>query len=196
MVEALAAWGVLPRGESGHRLGELLRRWRRYVRDADVALVRLVVEWRDRGDEPALDFVTALDELGLGRALATPARADDAIELAKMRRSLREGELVGLTVGGLAERARALGRVYITTMTSSKGLEFDVVVMVGIEEGKIPFFRTDEGRLEEDRRKFYVSLTRARHAVHIFYSGWFVWPTSGRVNRDGPSRFLRELGLA
>jgi hypothetical protein len=41
-----------------------------------------------------------------------------------------------------------------------------------------------------------VSLTRARHAVHIFYSGWFEWKASGRINNDGPSRFLRELGLA
>lgn len=195
LVEALAAWAVLPRGQSGHLLGRLLRRWRLFVRDANVPLVRLLVESRDRGEEPALEFVRALDELGLKRALTTPARADDSIEMAKLRRSLREGDLAGLTLGGLAERARALGRVYVTTMTASKGLEFDVVVMVGVEEGKIPFFRSTGERLDEDRRKFYVSLTRARHAVHIFYSGWFVWETSGRLNRDGPSRFLRDLGL-
>jgi hypothetical protein len=41
-----------------------------------------------------------------------------------------------------------------------------------------------------------VSLTRARHAVHIFYSGWFGWRPGAPVNADGPSRFLRELGLA
>jgi len=54
-----------------------------------------------------------------------------------------------------------------------QGLEFDVVVMVGIEDGKIPFFNSKGAALDEDRRKFYVSLTRARHAVHVFYSGWF-----------------------
>jgi DNA helicase-2/ATP-dependent DNA helicase PcrA len=195
LVEALAAWAVLPRGQSGHRLGMLLRRWRLFVRDADVALVRLLLDLREQAEEPALDFLAALDELGLKRSLATPARADDSIEMAKLRRSLTGGKLAGWTLGDLAERARALGRVYVTTMTSSKGLEFDVVVMVGIEEGKIPFFRSEGERLEEDRRKFYVSLTRARHAVHIFYSGWFVWERSGRVNRDGPSRFLSEIGL-
>jgi hypothetical protein len=41
MIEGLAAWAILPRGQSGHRLGQLLRRWRVLVRDADVALVRL-----------------------------------------------------------------------------------------------------------------------------------------------------------
>lgn len=196
MVEALAAWAILPRGESGHRLGELLRRWRVFVRDADVALVRLLVESRELGEQPASAFLDALDALGLKRALHKPSRADDAIEIAKLRRSLAEGKMAGSTLAELAERARALGRVYVTTMTSSKGLEFDVVVMVGIEEGKIPFFRSKGAQLEEDRRKFYVSLTRARHAVHIFYSGWFRWRPESPVNAEGPSRFLLELGLA
>jgi DNA helicase II / ATP-dependent DNA helicase PcrA len=196
LIEGLAAWAILPRGQSGHRLGQLLRRWRLFVRDADVPLVRLLVEARDLGDEPATAFLEALDDLGLKRAVATASRADDAIEVAKMRRSLTSGKLTGLTLAGLAERSRALGRVYVTTMTASKGLEFDVIVMLGIEDGKIPFFSSKDAELEEDRRKFYVSLTRARHAVHIFYSGWFQWKPGGRVNDDGPSRFLRELGLA
>jgi len=196
MVEALAAWAILPRGQSGHRLGELLRRWRVFVHNADVTLVRLLGKSRDLGERPASEFVDALERLGLQAALGNPSRADDAIEMAKMRQSLRGGKLAGLTLGELAERARALGRVYVTTMSSSKGLEFDVVVMVGTEDGKLPFFNSKGSALDEDRRKFYVSLTRARHAVHIFYSGWFRWKTNGPINDKGPSRFLRELGLA
>jgi len=196
MIEGLAAWAILPRGQSGHRLGQLLRRWRGFVRDSDVALVRLLVDAPGNGEQSAAAFLDSLDELGLKRALATPSRADDAIETAKMRRSLTTGKLATLTLEGLAERARALGRVYVTTMTASKGLEFDVIIMLGVEHGKIPFFSSTGAELAEDRRKFYVSLTRARHAVHIFYSGWFRWKAGGRVNNDGPSQFLRELGLA
>jgi DNA helicase-2/ATP-dependent DNA helicase PcrA len=196
MIEGLAAWAILPRGQSGHRLGQPLRRWRVFVRDADVALVRLLIEGRKKGGEPATAFLEALDDLGLRLALGRPSRADDAIEVAKMRRSLTAGKLANLTLAGLAERARALGRVYVTTMTASKGLEFDVIVMLGVEDGKIPFFSSRCAELEEDRRRFYVSLSRARHAIHIFYSGWFQWKPGGRINDDGPSRFLRELGLA
>lgn len=195
MVEALAAWAVLPHGQSGHRLGDLLRRWRAYVPKVDVLLVQLLTDWRELGEQPAVAFLDQLRELGLGRALTNPARADDAIEVAKMRRSLTEGKLADLTLSGLAERARALNRVHVTTMSSSKGLEFDVVMMVGMEDGKIPFWNATASEIEEDRRKFYVSLTRARESVHIFFSGWFQWRPGGRVNEEGPSRFVLELGL-
>jgi hypothetical protein len=117
---ALVRW-LTPRFHRGHRLGELLRRWRVFVRDADVDLVRLLVESRELGEQAASEFLDALDDLGLKRALPNPSRADDAIESAKMRRSLSDGKLAGLTLGEFAERARARGRVYVTTMSPSKG---------------------------------------------------------------------------
>jgi DNA helicase-2/ATP-dependent DNA helicase PcrA len=196
MIEGLAAWTVLPRGQSGHRLGDLLRRWRALVPGSEVALVRLLVESRQLGDQPAIAFVERLDDLGLKGALTRPSHADDAAEVAKMRRSLTHGKLSRLTLAALAEQTRALDRVYVTTMTSSKGLEFDVVLMLGLEEGKLPFFSATQPEVEEDRRKFYVSISRARRAVHIFYSGWFRWRPEGPINSEGPSRFVRELGLA
>lgn len=190
LIEALASWAVLPRGKSGYRLGALLRSWRKYVRDADVALVSHLLDAGQTADDLASAFIEGLDELGFGEALAKSSRVDDRIQIERMRRSLNV-----MSLAELADQARALGRTYITTMTASKGLEFDVVLMLGVEDGKIPFAFSTGAELEEDRRKFYVSLTRARHSVRILYSGWFRWP-SGSVNRDGPSRFLLELGLA
>jgi DNA helicase II / ATP-dependent DNA helicase PcrA len=81
-------------------------------------------------------------------------------------------------------------------MTSSKGREFDAVLVLGVDEGKIPHYysRSNAALLQEDRRKFYVSLTRARHECHFFYSGFTETPW-GAINRDGPSRFLSEIEL-
>ena len=80
-------------------------------------------------------------------------------------------------------------------MTSSKGLEFDVVLILGMDENAVPHFgsKNDPEQLQEERRKFYVSITRARDEVKIFYSGFTVWP-SGDPNFGGPSRFLSEIG--
>jgi DNA helicase-2/ATP-dependent DNA helicase PcrA len=51
----------------------------------------------------------------------------------------------------------------------------------------------DQEKLDEDRRKFYVSLTRARDQVHIFHPGFD--DRYGRMRSNGPSRFLRLLDL-
>ena len=81
------------------------------------------------------------------------------------------------------------------TTTSGKGLEFDIVLLLGADEGKMPHFSSpgDQEKLDEDRRKFYVSMTRAREQVHIFYPG--LDDRYGRMRPNGPSRFLRQLGL-
>jgi DNA helicase-2/ATP-dependent DNA helicase PcrA len=197
-VEALAAWTVLAPGTSGQKLGDLLRRWRALSGTREIgpaaALVRTVLEFRSRGREPALSFVSALNGLGLGAALRRRARGEEANALADMMKALDVGGLRERSLGELAERARAIGRVYVTTMSSSKGLEFDLVLMLGLEEGRIPFWASKGPQLAEERRKFYVSLTRARRAVHLFYSGWHA--TQYGPRHDGPSRFLTAIGLA
>jgi DNA helicase-2/ATP-dependent DNA helicase PcrA len=96
---------------------------------------------------------------------------------------------------------RAVGRAYITTM-SSKALEFDLALMLGLEEGRLPFWRSTGPQLAEDRRKFYVSLTRAREAAHLFHSGWYETRFGPRRNggtkaglRQRPSIPLRSTRL-
>jgi len=112
-----------------------------------------------------------------------------------MTRALATGELASASLTDLAERAKNVDRVEVTTTSSAKGLEFDVVLLLGADEGKMPHFSSvaDRAKLDEDRRKFYVSLTRARDEVHIFYSGFD--DRYGRIRPNGPSRFLRLLGL-
>jgi DNA helicase-2/ATP-dependent DNA helicase PcrA len=200
-VEGCAAWAVHAHEVSGYRLATLLGQWRsilgaRWERQADTPLTTLLLGYADKGTVPAHQLLKSLLDLGLERALAHPALADDAGEITRMQQALNAGPLSQLTVLGLADRARRADRVEVTTMTSSKGLEFDVVLIVGMEDNAVPHFgaRNDPEQLQEERRKFYVSITRAREEVRIYYSGFTLWP-SGDRNNCGPSRFLRQIGM-
>jgi hypothetical protein len=95
----------------------------------------------------------------------------------------------------LAERAKNVDRVEVTTTSSRKGLEFDVALLLAADEGTMPHFSSvgDQVKLDEDRRKFYASLIRARDEVHIFYSGFD--DRYGRIRPNSPSRSLGLLGL-
>ncbi|MDA3646635.1 ATP-dependent helicase [Saccharopolyspora indica] len=200
-VEACAAWSTLDRERSNYRLADLLGQWRNLVgpmwtREQDVALAELLMSLDSGEQMTAHDLLERLLELGLARGLQRPSMSDEALILAEMKKSLTEGALVGLTIKGLAERARKVDRVEVTTMTSSKGLEFDVVLIVGLDDKGIPHFKSiyNPAELAEDRRKFYVSITRARNQVHMFYSEFVEW-ASGKTTTAGPSRFLSEAGL-
>jgi DNA helicase II / ATP-dependent DNA helicase PcrA len=199
LVEALAAWATFDPGTSGYRLHELLERWRSLhgrqgSRVDEVALATLLRSYRGGGGLAA-EFVRDLIAVGLGRALAASARGEDAIEIGRMLAACESGALQSLAVQDLGRFARPAGRVAVTTMSSSKGLEFDTVILLKLEEGIIPFFNSLDkpNELAEERRKFYVSITRARRSVFLLYSGWYR-NQYGRTWRNGPSRFLREIG--
>jgi len=199
-IEGCAAWATLGRELSNYRLGTLLQQWRsvlgqRWERESDVALTQLLMDLAERETEPAPQLIEDLRHIGLTTALTRAPLIDDAIEVANMTRALSTGALQRLSVRDLAERARKVGRVEITTMTSSKGLEFDVVFILGMDQRRIPFFKSlkDPGAMMEDRRKFYVSITRARNEVRLYYSGFVEWKNS--TTHAGPSMFLTEIGV-
>lgn len=86
------------------------------------------------------------------------------------------------------------GKVSLMTVHSSKGLEFDHVFLVGLEENLFPSAQSiSDGRerLEEERRLFYVAITRARKNLHILYA--IERMMYGKSSRNYPSRFLDEL---
>jgi DNA helicase-2/ATP-dependent DNA helicase PcrA len=83
--------------------------------------------------------------------------------------------------------------VTLMTVHCAKGLEFPVVLVAGLEEGLFPLIRSaeSEDELEEERRLFYVALTRAREKVYMLYAR-----TRSLFNANAlrfPSRFLGEL---
>ncbi|HPQ78928.1 MAG TPA: UvrD-helicase domain-containing protein [Candidatus Dojkabacteria bacterium] len=81
----------------------------------------------------------------------------------------------------------------LMTLHSSKGLEFDFVFIIGVEEGLLPHSRSflEEEDLEEERRLCYVGITRAKRKLFITFA-------EQRLTREGfssqlPSRFLGEI---
>jgi len=82
--------------------------------------------------------------------------------------------------------------VNLMTIHSAKGLEFPVVFIVGLEEGLFPHASSlgEESEMEDERRLFYVALTRAQQEVHLSYATYRrAWNASG----GGMSRFLAEI---
>jgi DNA helicase-2/ATP-dependent DNA helicase PcrA len=82
--------------------------------------------------------------------------------------------------------------VNLMTIHAAKGLEFSVVFVVGLEEGLLPHASAldNAAELEEERRLFYVALTRAEKRVHLLHaSNRRAWNAAG----GGPSRFVGEI---
>ena len=84
-------------------------------------------------------------------------------------------------------------RVSLMTLHTAKGLEFPAVFVVGLEDGIFPHARSlsEPAELEEERRLFYVGITRARRHLSISHA-WsrIMW---GRPQHNIPSRFLSEV---
>lgn len=83
--------------------------------------------------------------------------------------------------------------VRLMTLHSSKGLEFEVVFLVGFEEGILPHSRSmiDDSDIEEERRLCYVGITRAKDYLFISYATRRLF--FGKSSLNEPSRFLIDI---
>lgn len=84
-------------------------------------------------------------------------------------------------------------KVFLMTLHQAKGLEFDIVFIVGVEEGILPHSRSiyDLSSLEEERRLFYVGITRAKEKLFVTYTKKrFIF---GRRKISFVSRFLEKF---
>ncbi|MER7570865.1 ATP-dependent DNA helicase UvrD2 [Streptomyces sp. NPDC126514] len=118
------------------------------------------------------------------------------VNLAQDFAAARPAATLGDLVAELDERASAqhaptVQGVTLASLHSAKGLEWDVVFLVGVAEGMMPitYAKTDE-QIEEERRLLYVGVTRAREHLHVSWS--LARSPGGRANRR-PSRFLDGL---
>ena len=85
------------------------------------------------------------------------------------------------------------GAVTLMTLHAAKGLEFPVVFIIGLEEGLLPHSRAFENptELEEERRLFFVGITRARKELYV--SRCRIRTFRGQQQATAQSRFLMEL---
>ncbi|MGW5469093.1 ATP-dependent DNA helicase UvrD2 [Streptomyces chartreusis] len=118
------------------------------------------------------------------------------VNLAQDFAAAKTGATLADLVAELDERANAqhaptVQGVTLASLHSAKGLEWDVVFLVGVAEGMMPitYAKTDE-QVEEERRLLYVGVTRARRHLHVSWA--LARAPGGRPNRR-PSRFLDGL---
>ncbi|MFH0914055.1 MAG: UvrD-helicase domain-containing protein, partial [Chloroflexota bacterium] len=129
-------------------------------------------------------------------------RWDNVLELrtvATEYRGLPPGE--GLTrlleevslVSDVDSLEEGLDAVTLITLHQAKGLEFGVVFIVGLEDGILPHIRSlgDPEQMEEERRLFYVGITRAKKRLYLVRA--FHRTLMGTSTRNQPSRYLKDI---
>ena len=150
----------------------------------------LVLELKKDGTPEAISKVDNIEELLNGlRDFVEGQR-----ELADATGSLSEFlEDVALATDFDNEKDAEIDCVYLMTIHLSKGLEFPIVFIVGMEEDLFPsaLSLNTRSELEEERRLFYVALTRAEEKAVLTYTlSRYRW---GKLVEAEPSRFIEEI---
>src|SRR6185312_1324042 len=201
LLEDCASWcaGGWMQGEP--KLSTLLRGWMRFnpslTKDSEtMACRRDLVRFLFGNRSPDMnlqDWLDRFDKQGLhARIMNEPAMADEAEALKSLFEASKDGNpLDEFTVSGFGGQRGSPDRLNLTTIHSAKGLEYDVVIMVGLEQGRIPYYKVSMQEEKAARRLFYVAMTRARHEVHLLWSGWY--NHRGNIYFNGRSKFVNEV---
>ncbi len=131
--------------------------------------------------QSAMDLVSSIEEL--------TEKTDFSSGEAKLARFLEE---ISLDQDRFENEEEQPDAVTLITMHSCKGLEFPHVHIIGMEQGLLPHSRSvEEGTLDEERRLFYVAITRAMESLTISHCE--TRKKYGQITSCEPSRFLTEL---
>jgi DNA helicase-2/ATP-dependent DNA helicase PcrA len=143
-----------------------------------------------------------LDALRASRDPQDEARVENLDEFVAVARDFARNNPEGTIVDFLTEVALVSdaddlddesGTVSLMTMHTAKGLEYDAVFVTGVEEDLIPhrISAGEPGGPQEERRLFYVGITRARRRLHLSLA--MTRAQFGEVTVAMPSRFLQEI---
>jgi DNA helicase-2/ATP-dependent DNA helicase PcrA len=211
-----ARWAVDNAAGEPVAFSDLCAEYHRLCEDAgDVDCGIMTLAFRSRlyaaldGDReestPLADWLRRVGEpLRLNALLtATATRDEDLDALSRLTTAVAPGgNLAGLTLAQFARDARVQGKVVVTTYHSSKGRQFDAMILPGLQEGLMPqrprdwqlggFREPTATSLSEDRRLFYVGLTRAKRWAHLLFSR-NAKDDKGNALPPGPSRLVTEV---
>lgn len=203
LVEDLAAWCCGGWREGQPSLAGCLAKFRAFLRNgnesttrrAQTGLVRFLFASRDPSG-PCGRWLRDFDT-GVLTAHIRPESAIEEDELAAFDELLTAAsdakQLGDVDIGLFAGKSGSPNHVALMNLHTAKGTEFNAIILVGMDAGRMPLYRADSAEgLAEQRRLFFVGVSRARREVHLLYSGW----TENRFGRrfnDGPSPYVLEL---
>jgi DNA helicase-2/ATP-dependent DNA helicase PcrA len=188
--------GWLPSNVQG-KIEEFLHMIEEFRKDArDISLSQLTLALLDKSD-----YLRRLKEEGTDEAISRVENIDELINV--IMEVERGGEEISLET--FLDKVSLMtdvdlyedkgNRVSLMTLHCAKGLEFPLVFIVGMEDGLLPHHRRGDEmeELEEERRLFYVGLTRAKEKLFLSRAEKRYTFGVGRANL--PSRFLDEIPM-
>jgi DNA helicase-2/ATP-dependent DNA helicase PcrA len=181
------------------------------VQGAVYQLVHLVQEMQileSQNHPPTLSYEKLLNESGYYEVLKADktyegaARLENLEELMSAIKQFEESEnepnlakfLEAITLDTTQVEGDASEQISLMTVHGAKGLEYHYVFLIGVEENIFPSYKSLEAgavAIEEERRLFYVAMTRAMRQLTItFAQGRLLW---GTLKFNGPSQFIHEI---
>lgn len=149
----------------------------------------MVVLWKNRDSTLSLhQWLHELRDMLIDDLIAVCRTLQDEEEIlaAFVERTADGRDCAEMLLGQFAGQGESNDFINLSTLHSSKGREFSVVIMFGMDNGRIP--RLNDGPLVEARRLFYVGFTRAKTEVHMMFSAHlpspFVTEVQMRLNED------------
>lgn len=144
---------------------------------------------KEEGTEEAMERIENLRELVTLASRFDTVDPEEAVELLLENAALQSDQ-------DEIKQKEEQNAVRLMTIHAAKGLEFPYVFITGLEQGLFPHERVDDGSIdtEEERRLFYVALTRAEKKVFLTYAHMRTVFGSQRVNV--PSEFLNDIDTA